>query len=77
MGAQRVTIKRATLCELERLLLEGDGVAALAVVRECLDSARQLELQRCKAEAYRRFRAGRCDYKTYRELWEYADSFQR
>lgn len=77
MKELRVTIKRATLEEIAHLLDDGDSPAAREVVREALDDFRQAELQRCKDEAYRRFRKGKISYEGYRELWEYADSFMR
>lgn len=77
MSAPRVTIKRATLLQLRDHLIGGDAVTALEIVDECLDVARQSELQRCKNIVYARFRAGQCTYEEYRELWDYADGFQR
>ena len=77
LAGDRVTIKRATLLQLEELLGRGDSVAALEVVRECLDVGRQAELQRCKNLVYLAFRQGRLTYEEYRKRWEYTDGFLR
>lgn len=65
------------MLQLKEAVESGDSVTALTIVNEALDVFRQSELQRCKTLAYARFRAGKCSYETYRELWELADGFQR
>ena len=77
MRRDSVTIKRATLRELDQLIQAGDAAAAREVIREALDDFRQSELQRCKDAAYQKFRAGEFSYRQYRDIWEYADGFQR
>ena len=73
MRAERVTIKRATLWKLKDLLAVGDSVAALEIVDQLLDTARTLELQRCKDLVYRSFKAGEIDHETFRRRWDMID----
>lgn len=77
MTEPRVTIKRATLELIRRLLEEGNASAALDVCREALDDFRQQQLRWCKDEVYHRYKAGKLSWEAYRELWEYADQFLR